>query len=329
MKSFINDSERFLELVDKLVNIKGYKKKEIAKELGLAFPAFSGLCNTVLPEVAKLRVRIVGMDDGKAVNKAVNIAENKAVNLEVPAEITDNEVYLKVREAFGLVNNLSMSKITASVSVMNGKMEEMMSGSRKEYAKGDIFSVLRKQAEQSYPYIAENIQGLWKCFYYSSNKEMVKGEPFLIRADKMNKTMEVYKGNRTNSISYYGTAYLSGSHTLTVSMAERGLRVEESLLMYFSIPLVNEINMMRGTFLSLSYARQPIARRVVLKRVSDDCDFDAFDSIQSAYSFSGEDRKIAEYLCSQGGIIRNIQIFNPSFDEDDLEKETDLLRQYY
>ncbi len=296
MKEFLKKANQFLLLTEELLNKKGFKKKEIAEELDMASPAFSSLYRTVLPELAKI-------------------------------DISSEDLHKEVKACFELVNNLSMKKITSSISRMNEILENLKNDSKKQIPIANIFQSLQKQSELSFEYIKENVCGLWDCFYYSSNKDMVKAEPLWIRPNYKHKTIEVLKGNKNNTLSYSGTAYLAGSHTLTIQLVETNVKLEETVMMYLSMPFASDINFMRGIFLALSYARQPIARRVVFKKVADSCDDLFYNDIETKYNLQDDNFEIMQYLIDKSSMIQNVQLLNPTFDEKDLLKEMKLLKQ--
>ncbi|MBK8946083.1 MAG: hypothetical protein IPM32_12545 [Ignavibacteriae bacterium] len=300
MNSLIHKAKEFLELIEKLKK-KGMKKKEIAASLNIPAPVLSSLYKTVLPKIA-----------------------------EVDIFLNSKELDEKLDEAFSLVNNLSKSKVTISLDEYLIDLKKLLKFSKNDSIQFDYIKNLKKHAEISYDFIKQNYQGIYYFYYVSTDSYTIKRDLFLIKENKLHKIIECFKGNVKSRVQYYGIVNMIGTHTLSLHASEKNFPPSEYLLINMSLPSVRNVEFFRGIFSSLTYARQPIARKFVMIKISDSTDDYNFNNYEVNF-FDNENceeiKEISEYLKSFDSKTECHLVTSPSFDIQDLKKELDFISQ--
>ena len=291
----------FIDICRKLKQAE-YKKKEIASVLDIPPPVLSSLLKTVLPALAKI-------SNG----------------------LSDAELEEAIAASFNMVNNLSRIKIEKRLPADIFKLTKLFDNKDfKRVDKTGYLDFIRKQVELSFDYIANHFQGIYYFYYLSSDTDQLKGDPFMITANKIDKVIDVYKGNTQSSVNYFGIALLNNNHTITIQLAEQHDSPEEYLQIIVSLPFIRKADYLRGIFSNLNFARQPIARKVVLHKVSDLCDWELFNSlpVKRIFSDSGtEFPEIERYLCAQDAKTECLAVSRPSFSLRDLDSEMQINRE--
>ncbi len=295
MKTIVQESIAFLEICHKL-KLAEIKKKDIAGVLEIPAPVLSSLLKTVLPAIASLNP---GM--------------------------TDEKLEANIAEAFLMVNNLSRTRIEKRLSDDIAKLTKRFENNDfNKNVNPDYLNFLRIQAEESFRYIENHLQGVYYFYYLSSDTDQLKGDPFLIKPNELEKIVEVYKGNDQSSVIYFGIALVNNKHTLTLQLAENHDSPEEYLQVVLSLPFVRKIDYLRGVFSSLNFTRQPIARKVILHKISDQCDLDYFNTLPVKRFTAKNDLGIPEikrYLSGTASKIECLAITKPAFNLTDLDLE--------
>ncbi|MCT4644775.1 MAG: hypothetical protein N4A74_07300 [Carboxylicivirga sp.] len=287
-----------LNLCEQLNN-KGYKKKDLAAILEIPAPVFSSLLNTILPLIAEI----------------------------APQEKRQEE---KINYAFSQVNNMSPQKTLDALGDYTLKLEKALNTNLTLTNHLDYLSLIKQQARNSYEYIKQYYEGVYHLYYVSSNHYQIKCEPFLIKANPIEKTIEVLKGNQKSNLFYIGVAMLAGNHTLTIQLAEANESPQEFLMANLSLPFIRKSNYLRGTFNAVSYASQPIARKMVIHKLekhSEPFDYHAMETVYFAKDEQSDIPEIHQYLLSEPSKIECYSIPNPKFDAGDLIQELKISKQ--
>jgi len=198
----------------------------------------------------------------------------------------------------------------------------------KRVEKSGYLSFIKKQAEYSYEYITKYFQGIYYFYYLSSDTDELKGDPFIIKPNILEKIVEVYKGNSKSSVNYFGIALLNNNHTITIQLAEKNDSPEEYIQLVVSIPFIRKVEYFRGIFSNLNFARQPIARKVVLHKVSELCEWEIFDALPVKQFSRNDEEKIPQierYLCAEFAKIECYALPKPTFKFTDLDEEVNLI----
>jgi len=296
--SFVQKAKDFLELSNALRK-KGYKKKEIAGSLEMPPPVFSSLFKTVFPEISKIN------------------------QLKSTTEIGE-----EIDNAFSLVNNLSRSRISGNIDVYIKKLKKLSKTTRSETVQFDFYKNFKKHAESNYEYIKKYHEGLYYFYYVSTDSYGIKRDVFMIKPNLVSKSVECFKGNNESRVRYYGVSTMIGTHILNVHMAEKNIEPSEYIMMNLSLPSVREVDFFRGVFSSLTYTRQPIARRVVLTKISDKSDDYEFEKMDVKFykdTEHDEIKEISKFLLSPNSKTECFMVHSPSFTLQDLEKESEII----
>jgi hypothetical protein len=295
MNQVIENSNRFIQICLKLKQAE-YKKKDIASFLDLAAPVLSSLLKTVLPAIAK-------------------------INSNRPAD----EIEKAISEAFILVNNLSRTRIEKRLPTDIIKLTKLLEDRNyKRKEKSGYLNFIRNQAELSYEYIAKHFEGIYYFYYLSSDTDQLKGDPFIIKGNAVDKIIEVYKGNTQSSVNYFGIALLNNNHTITIQLSEQHDSPEEYLQIIVSLPFIRKAEYLRGIFSNLNFARQPIARKVVLQKISDQSEWKLFNSLPVIRLLANSESEIPEierYLCAEEAKTECFAVPRPNFLLRDLDLE--------
>ncbi|MEI7524458.1 MAG: hypothetical protein WCJ95_09025 [Mariniphaga sp.] len=301
MNQIIKYAGDFIEICRKLKQAE-YKKKEIATILDIPAPVLSSLLKTVLPSIAK-----------------------------ISESLSTEERETAIASAFMMVNNLSRTKIEKRLPNDISKLTNLTDNKDfKRIHKSGYLNFITKQAELSFEYIAKHFQGIYYFYYLSSDTDQLKGDPFIIKPNVVEKIVEVYKGNTQSSVNYFGIALLNNNHTITIQLAENHESPEEYLQVIVSLPFIRKVDYLRGIFSNINFSRQPIARKVVLHKVSDQCEwklFNAMDVKRLSSESASEIPEIERYLCSDNSRTECFAISKPSFTLSDLDDEIRLSRE--
>ena len=295
MEQLIKDVNGFIEICKKLKQA-GYKKKDIASVLDVPAPVLSSLLKTVLPSIS-----------------------------QIDTSIATKEIEGVIADAFLMVNNLSRTKIVkrlpTDIVTLTNLLDNM---DFKRHEKSSYLNFIRHQAEFSYSYISQYFQGIYYFYYLSSDTDQLKAEPFMIKPNIVEKIVDVYKGNEQSSVRCFGIALLNNNHTINMQLAENHESPEEYMQILLSLPFIRQVEYLRGIFSNLNFARQPIARKVVLHKISDQSDYDFFNSLPVKRFSSSSDVDIPEigrYLYSQHAKTECFAIAKPCFNFVDLDNE--------
>ena len=298
MYQLIKHVNEFIEISRKLKQA-GYKKKDIASVLDIPAPVLSSLLKTVLPSIA-----------------------------QISSNISDDEIETVITDAFLMVNNLSRTKIVKRLPRDIETLKNLLENN--DYKRDEKLSYLnfiKNQAEFSFNYISKYFQGIYYFYYLSSDTDQLKADPFMIKPNIIKRIIDVYKGNEQSSVRCFGIALLNNNHTINMQLVENHESPEEYMQVLLSLPFVRQVDYLRGIFSNLNFARQPVARKVVLHKLSDQCDSDFFNSLPTKRYKSPTEVGIPEigrYLHAEHAKIECFAIAKPIFNFGDLDIELSI-----
>lgn len=292
----------FLEFID-LHKRNGLKMKDIALSLDMNPSVLSSLSRTVLPYL-----------------------------LELCSKGEFKEAY--VDQAFGMANNLSKTKISVHLDDYIERLKHIDPSQKGDYIRHDVFKVFRDVIGESYGYLEQHLVGLYRCYTLSSVDFRLKDEPLLITPDAGNMVVQVHKGNKNSTFPLKGIVFLNGSHTVNMYLHDADDSFQESAMIQLIQPFVRNPQILRGIYLTLSYSRHPIARRIVLHRTSTDRNLSAFEEMETTYHDKEGCpevvmKEIRDYLHDPRGVIECLPVLRPAFDEKDLVAESRMLELSY
>ncbi len=301
--TYMQTKEQALEFLNLVKGLKdnGHKMQEISNVLGMHPPVLSSLYKTVLPAIIQPSTE--------------SISEDK---------VTD--------KAFGLVNNISKDKtlrnLATYVSTLKSISEEKNNSQNLQF-----YDPYKKVVANSYSFMCSNLLGLYDCFTHSSNSNTIKHEPLLISDKSIRKYVEVNKGNKFSQFPMEGFMFLCGSHMITIHLFDSKDDIQEAGMLQLIQPFMKDFKLLRGIYLSLGFSRAPIARRVVLSKVSAQCSREEFNEIPTKY-YQKDDcpsdicKEIIDYISDQNDIIECFSLPHPAFDVQDLVKEKSMVHKF-
>ncbi len=299
MNNYPSQARSLLELV-KSLQIRGYKKKELASILEIPAPVFSSLLKNILPVIAQVN------------------------------EDNDN-LEERISYAFSQVNNMSANKTLQQLNKYITKLENSLKNNLTQTNSRDYFSLIKEQSCKSYEFTRQYFEGLYEFYYISTERYIVKKEPFWIRTHPIEKYVEVFKGNKNSTLLYKGIGIITNNQTMTFQLSEINDIPNEYLMIHVTLPFTRKTDHLRGVFSAISFAREPIARKVVLRKIADFCNEDEFNRIQTQYFDRLEDAEIPEiyqYLFHDPSMIECYSIPKPKFNISDLIEEIKVSSQF-
>ncbi len=288
----------FLSLIE-LHKEQGKKMRQMAAILELHPPVLSSITKTVFPAIL----------DNKG-----GFADEKEL----------------IRESFRLVNNLSKEKVLYHLPTYIEKLKNVKIDEKEYNLDHDLFKPYKNAIASSHEAIARNFTGLYKCYTRSSNADLIKEEPMLIRYNDEKKYIEVKKGNTLSQCSFEGFIFLAGSHLISIHLLDDPDNIQESGLIQLVQPFVKSVKLLRGIYLNLSYSKQPLARRIILQKTKDDCSLENFETIATHYyektNYSEDiNKEIIDYVSGSNDAIECLALPHPTFDEKDLVNEKRMI----
>ncbi|MEQ6120312.1 hypothetical protein [Reichenbachiella sp. MALMAid0571] len=293
-------ANEFLNLINKL-RFKGHKMNEIAAILQLHSPVLSSMYKTVFPAI---------------INPKPSLNTEEAI----------------LEAAFDLVNNLSKDKTTRKLQGYINILKSIPEEKGVIESGKDIFSPYKNAIAASYESMCKSFTGLFECYTHSANSPEIKKEPFLIRNNSYKKTIEVRKGNQMTEHSFEGFMFLGGSHFISIHLIDSKESIQETGLIHLTLPFTRSFVILQGIYMNLSIAKMPVARRIVLRKVGEECSIDEFNEIpthyyQTSMDSPGISREIMDYLSNANDIVQCMQLPYPTFQEKDLSSEKAFIEQ--
>ena len=292
------NAKQLNKLITKLRE-RGYKKKDIAAILEVPAPVLSNLINTILPTLCSISPETSNPEE-------------------------------QVQFAFSQVNNMSSTKTLQALKTYVQKLQSAVNNKGNLSDEKGYFTLLRQQTRDSYQFVKDYYQGTYNLYYISSNYGCVKKEPFQIKANSIEKAIEIRKGNKKSAVQYKGIALANSKHSLNCQLVEDGSNPQENMSIILSLPFIHETNFLRGIILNLSYGRQPISRKIVLHKISSAQQPEAYQEIETRLFKKETPADIPEihnYLYDKPSKIECFAIPNPQFNFTDLTSEIDLINK--
>ncbi len=299
MINYTLQAQKLLGLSNDLI-IRGYKKKDIASILEIPAPVLSSLLKNILPIIASI-------------------------------DIENEDIEERISYAFSMVNNMSANKTLQQFDEYITRLENSLNNNLIQKEELDYFSLIKTQSCNSYDYVKNYIEGLYDLYYITTDQYVVKKEPFWIRTNPIDKFVEVFKGNTKNTLCYKGIGIVTNNHTLTIQMAEINDIPNEYLMMQFTLPFTRKSEYLRGIFTAISYAREPIARKIVIRKIKDFCTQDDYNHKETIFYNDKKEPDIPEihnFLKNEPTKIECLSIPKPQFTVADLSKEIDISNKF-
>lgn len=273
----------------------GVKMKTIADRIDMAPSVLSALYSSVLPTYVDL------------------------LKTKTPDDALD--------DALALVNNVSKKRLLSNISSMHLLLLEM----EPEHQEGNIGNAflnllenkMRESVKEAY-----NYSGTYLSYSLSSSTDSLKIEPYLICASDNNEYVKVGMINAYKS-AHWGSGIISNHQNSYLMFNERDLPQFAMVTIYLQLPHYEYPNMLKGLYLCLDYNHNPIARRIVFVKQSDNTDINEFLKMEgelvSKAELTPELEAYYNYTCQEGDFIKTCTVPSPKLNESDLEREKKML----
>lgn len=293
----MRDEEKLVAIYERLKVLRegGAKMKDLARAVGLAPSVLSVLYTTVLP-VFSAQLSRMGLD------AALDAA---------------------LRE----VNNLSRKRLMEQLDSLYAGLNTYANYG---ICTRDIHPFLRfldGEARLSVTKAAA-FEGVYMSYSCSSSVRALKAEPYYIRQEKDSRTLIVGRKSVHDSIRE-GIGIIQEQQCLYLffnAFKEPSLSL---VSVYLQLPFLEEVDLLKGLYLVLDYNKNPIARRIVFVKQSEEYEPELFVRMPARLimkgEFSEEEQQIYNYVCGRADLLKMCTLPSPKLDLRDLEAEKKLL----
>lgn len=287
----------FLEIYRRIEYLrnKGVKMKEIADRIDMTPSVLSSLYTTVFP------------------------AYFEAVKKSSPDDALDY--------ALSQVNNVSRKRLLANIATTRQLLAEFEPEEGVERAGSPFVGMLGEEMLQS-THKAAPYCGLYMSYSLSSSTDSLKIEPFLLTVADNGEYLKAGRISAYNTIQW-GVGIVSDYRNLYLSFSETPAPQLALVTIYLQLPLHDRPDMLRGLYLTLDYNHNPIARRIVFVRCSEQTDPDSFlelkGEIVEKENLTTEQQVFYDYTCQAGDYIKMCSVPSPRLDCSDLTREKKML----
>ncbi len=288
-------SLKLLETIYSQINIlrqNGTKMKDIANYVNLPSSVLSALYSTVLPTY---------------LNNLKSQTEEQALDY-----------------AISQVNNVSKKRLLASIDEIYLRLETF--NSNKTIGEDLFIHTLDKFARKTDD-IAYSYLGTYVSYSLSSSKDALKMEPFIL-INEDNREIKAIRKSAYNSINT-GMAVVNHGHSLSLMLNESDNSQLALVTIYLQLPFYEKAKFLRGIYMTLDYNRNPIARRIIFTKISNEDDMQIFESLEGGIltkeNFSPEQQIYYNYTCQSSDYIKMCAIPSPKLNEEDLITEKKIL----
>ena len=283
----------------KFLRGKGVKMKEIAEQIGFTPPSVvSALYTTVLP--AYFRNLAAGMDEDDAIGNALSWVNN-----------------LSKKKLLG-----SMARVKAALYAIDASPRTVDGDSGIPFL-DNIERLMRATAGQ-----VGNLCGAYMSYSVSSNSCAMKIEPYLVTLAGDGSHVEVVH-NSAYGATHRGFALRNGASHLYLMFNESRQPQLSLFNICLKIPMFDRPPFLRGLYTCFDYNFNPIARRILMVKLSDDMQRDEFMTLKGCLkqqdALEGSERAYYDYTCGRDDVLRMGDVPTPTMSEDDLATEKSML----
>ena len=296
-KQIMNDLKEIYERI-KFLRGKGVKMKEIATQTGLTPSVLSALFTTVMPEFFKNTGK--GMDEDKALD-----------------------------EALVWVNNVSKKKLLGQLDKIKTAVFAMDATPKKaESNTGNVHTDTISQAMKDALNGSTGFSGMYISYSVSSSSNAMKIEPYLITPSADGSYLEVVHNNAYGS-THHGFALMNGLSHMYVMFNENRPPQLALFNICLKLPMFERPPYLRGIYTCLDYNHNPIARRILFVKATDDTSREDFlkakGCLKQYEELDEKERLYYQYTCGSEDVVRMRDVPAPRMTDDDLMAEKELL----
>ncbi len=291
-------SKLLIDIHLKLKELKknGVKMKDVAEKLGFPPSVLSALSSTVLPTYEK---SLESMPHEEAFNYAIAMVNNvsKRRLLENLSNLHDNVMNYGIQE---------MPLNTHAVPYLNRFIQE---ASHANTIKGKV-------------------DGIYMSYSQPSTHGLLKMEPYMLQTTEEGKHIVAKRVNTSGSM-HQGFAIFKEHKALHIMFNESNDNFFAPVCVMMQLPFVEDYHIIKGLYLSFDVASNPIARRVVLQKISESTDMETFLSTAPQLipldQLSEEQAIFANYACCYEDALRMCSVPSRGGDTEMLKKEKEIL----
>lgn len=296
-KDKMEEKEKLIEVYKRITLLKsnGIKMKDIAEKLELAPSVLSALYSTVLPSFSQ--------------------------------QIEDCSFNDALEEALSNVNNLSKKRLLENLDEIFNRLMSFDLKSNRSQQVHPFLQFLNEETALSIDKV-KTFEGMYMSYSCSSSAKMLKAEPFYLTVSKESNC--VVAGRRCVHGSLREGIGILKEQQILYLMFNAFQEPNISLVtVYLQLPFLEKINILKGLYLVLDYNKNPIARRIVLIKKSDQFSAEEFSGMESRLidkaDFNGEEQLLYDYTCGNSDSLKMCTLPSPKLDLRDLQIEKNLL----
>lgn len=238
-----------------------------------------------------------------------------------------------IDDALAWVNNVSKRKLLGSLAEVKSALFAMdaVPAPPAETAGTDAPCPLvgeLLQGMQAAMRLSPALFGTYMSYSASSGSTAMKAEPYLLLPSADASYVEVVH-NSVYGTTHHGVAVANGLNHLYIMFNENRSPQLALYSICLKLPMFDNPPFLRGFYTCFDYNYNPIARRILLVKLSAGTSRDEFMDIAGALrpvaSLDERERAYYDYTCGRGDVIRMGDIPSPTMSDDDLAAEKELL----
>jgi hypothetical protein len=232
-------------------------------------------------------------------------------------------------EALASVNNISRKKFLEIVDKLSSRQVDFEEEYLLRRSSMNQFLKLLSDATNQSSRLVGSLRGIYMSYSRSSSENALKAEPYYLDVDPDDQCLIAGRKSVHGAIRE-GIGIIHDQ--ILYLLANEYQKPNISLLsVYLQLPFMEDIKLLKGIYLVPDYNKNPIARRIVLVKVSDEYSPEEFRNMESRLITNDELTEdleaIYKYTCEREDSIRMCSVPSPKLDLRDLEMEKTLLRQ--
>lgn len=296
----MTEQKQLTEIYERLglLRREGVKMKDIATLVGVSPSVLSALYATVLPDFCT-QVEEKGFDTA-------------------------------LDEALSKVNNLSRKRLFEMLGDLHARLQDLSDKTTASIPrKTHPFLNFLKDATAASAGKLGNLEGIYMSYSCSSSVRALKAEPFYFTLAEGSHSFAVGRKSIHGSVRE-GVGIIQEQQIIYLLFNAFQEPNMSLVTVYLQLPFLENIHYLRGLYLVPDYNKNPIARRIVLVKLSDEYSPEAFEQTRSGIimqeQFTDEQARIFSYTCERSDYIKMCTLPSPKLDLRDLQAEKRLLQ---
>ena len=232
-------------------------------------------------------------------------------------------------EALSQVNNLSRKRLFGLLDDLHARLQELLErfSSSTPGKMHPFLNFLREATAASVGKLG-NLKGIYMSYSCSSSVRALKAEPFYFALSDDGRSLVVGRKSIHGSIRE-GIGIVQERQIMYILFNAFREPDMSLVTVYLQLPFLENIRYLRGLYLVPDYNKNPIARRIVLVKLGNDCSPEAFERVEAGIimqeQFTEEQERIFDYTCNRTDYIKMCTLPSPKLDLRDLQAEKKLL----